>query len=284
MQSDRKIISRIAPTPSGFLHLGNAFNFTFTYLLARSNGGDLHLRIDDIDATRTRPEFIEDIFRTLDWLKIEWDYGPNSPDDFYKNHSQLKRIDEYRSAVEQLFSHTYHCKCSRKTIKEKYLDGLYRGACKNANIEYVQDETSLRLEIPESEECFAKMGHPVIWRKDDLPAYNLVSVIDDLRNNINTIVRGEDLLSSTSLQKYIAKLLKRDEFEDIKFIHHALLQDAEGKKLSKSDGALSMKQLIDGGKSYNNFLHDLSHYFELPFGNSLDEIIKKIRLKHDFKL
>lgn len=277
MLSSPKIISRIAPTPSGYLHLGNAYNFAYTYLLTKSQSGILHLRIDDIDATRSRPEYIEDIFRVLDWLKVEWEHGPSSPDNFKANYSQINKIEEYRAEVEKIKELTYPCRCSRKSIKEQYLDGVYRGACKNAAIDYVDEVTSIRLEVPESEECFQAMGHPILWRKDNLPSYQLVSVYEDEQKGINTIVRGKDLEESTSIQMYLAKLLNYQLFPQSKIIHHELLLDNEGNKLSKSEGALSMREIITGGKSYDSFLKGLSHYFEIPLGASLDEMAQKMR-------
>ena len=76
-------ISRFAPTPSGFLHIGNALNFILTWLLVRRRGGRLHLRIDDMDGIRVRPEVVEDIFYSLDWLGLDWDTGPSGPEDFH---------------------------------------------------------------------------------------------------------------------------------------------------------------------------------------------------------
>ncbi|NJL14359.1 MAG: hypothetical protein HC913_16005 [Microscillaceae bacterium] len=76
--------TRFAPTPSGFLHEGNAFSFVLTWLAARHFGGKIHLRIDDLDQTRCRPEYVEDIFRSLDWLGLDWDSGPQGVDDFLK--------------------------------------------------------------------------------------------------------------------------------------------------------------------------------------------------------
>ena len=84
-----KLHSRIAPTPSGFLHLGNALNFIFTWLVVRKNQGKLHLRIDDIDALRFRPEYLQDIFYALEWLGLDWDSGPSGPEDFLSHHSLL---------------------------------------------------------------------------------------------------------------------------------------------------------------------------------------------------
>ena len=99
--------TRIAPTPSGFLHAGNGISFILTYVIARAFEGQILLRIDDLDAERMRPEYVEDIFKTLDWLGLEYDEGPTSPDDFYQNFSQHKRLDIYNHLIEKFsFCHS----------------------------------------------------------------------------------------------------------------------------------------------------------------------------------
>ncbi|MBE7179290.1 MAG: tRNA glutamyl-Q synthetase, partial [Mucilaginibacter polytrichastri] len=115
--------SRIAPTPSGFLHEGNAFSFVLTWLLVRQSGGKLRLRIDDYDLPRVRREFIEDIFRLLDWLGLDWDEGPQSPDDHTRNFSSKRRYDLYRNLLSVFLSFelAYTCSCSKKE--------LAKGAC-----------------------------------------------------------------------------------------------------------------------------------------------------------
>ncbi len=85
-----KLISRIAPTPSGYLHVGNGVNFVLTYLLVRKNKGHLHLRIDDYDTPRVRNEYIDNIFASLDWLGIKWDSGAKSPSDYRQNYKFSK--------------------------------------------------------------------------------------------------------------------------------------------------------------------------------------------------
>ena len=86
------VVSRLAPTPSGYLHLGNAVNFVLTWLLTRQAGGVLHLRIDDLDRARLRPAYLENIFRVIDWLGLDYDHGPTGPDDFLRHHSQLHHL------------------------------------------------------------------------------------------------------------------------------------------------------------------------------------------------
>src|SRR5580704_15637290 len=94
--------SRIAPTPSGYLHIGNALNFVMTWLWVRKEGGQLRLRIDDSDTTRSKPEFIEDIFRTLDWLGMDWDEGPQTPDEQQRIYSQALRAERYAEVTRTL--------------------------------------------------------------------------------------------------------------------------------------------------------------------------------------
>ena len=110
---------RIAPTPSGFIHAGNAVNFILNAALAKSQpDGRILLRIDDIDADRKRPEYVEDIFRVLDWLGIEWDEGPQSPDDFEQHWSQHRRIGLYEDFLQKLAARqlVFPCQKSRKEL------------------------------------------------------------------------------------------------------------------------------------------------------------------------
>ena len=100
MKSNLK--TRIAPTPSGLLHEGNGISFLLTYALARAYEGQILLRIDDLDAERMRLAYLDDIFRTLDWLGIEWDEGPSSVADFQQNWSQHHRLDLYQNALDTL--------------------------------------------------------------------------------------------------------------------------------------------------------------------------------------
>lgn len=252
-----KIRSRLAPTPSGFLHLGNAVNFIRTWLLVRQGGGSLKLRIDDLDSERCRPEYIEDIFRQLDWLGLDWDEGPTGPDDFRRRHSQHLRLERYRETAELLAAkaRVFACTCSRKEIRQGSGDGLYPGTCRGKGhrpaeahaMRIAVDQGTLvevgRRAIP----LDRQLGDFVIWRRDDLPAYQLASLVDDLDDRINLIVRGEDLRLSTAAQLFLAACLERQDFVRADFIHHLLLPGDDGRKLSKSDNALSLAILRERG-------------------------------------
>lgn len=253
------IRSRIAPTPSGLLHLGNAVNFILTWLTVRRAGGTLRLRIDDADCLRTRPEYLEDIFLELDWLKITWDEGPTGPDDFRRRFSQQLKLERYRAFLRELarLGHLYPCTCSRKQIRSLAPDGVYPGLCRHRSVASGARQAQ-RVRVPEQEvirvegrevPLFQVMGDFVLWRKEDLPAYQLVSLVDDIDDRINCIVRGEDLLSSTAAQLFLAGLHRDNLFAETVFLHHPLVRGEDGRKLSKSDGALSLSVLRERGSS-----------------------------------
>ncbi|MDX2245611.1 MAG: glutamate--tRNA ligase family protein [Bacteroidia bacterium] len=258
-----KIVSRLAPTPSGFLHLGNGLNFVLTWVLTRRAGGKLWLRIDDLDAPRMREEYLEDIFRTLEWLGLDYDYGPSGPEDHRKNYSQQNRRDEYQAALEQIAAqggNVFGCVCSRSQIQTS--GGQYIGTCREAAIPLFQPETAWRLLTPpktlihwddffqgnKSVNLYERMRDFVIRRKDGIPAYQIVSVWEDIHNGINLIVRGEDLADSTAAQLFLARFFPENAFAHTRFYHHALLTDNEGRKLSKSAGSFSLKEMRSAGK------------------------------------
>lgn len=253
------IRSRIAPTPSGLLHLGNAVNCILTCLMVRRAGGTLRLRIDDADCLRTRPEYLEDIFRQLDWLGITWDEGPTGPDDFQRRFSQQLRLERYRAFLGELgrLGHLYPCGCSRSEIRNLAPDGIYPGFCRERVAAPVPGEAQ-RVRVPEGsifrvegqEVALCKaMGDFVLWRKEDLPAYQLVSLVDDLDDRITLIVRGQDLLVSTAAQLFLAGLHGDTRFAETTFVHHPLVAGEDGRKLSKSDDALSLAALRGRGAS-----------------------------------
>lgn len=253
------IRSRLAPTPSGYLHLGNAVNFLHTWLLVRQAGGVLKLRIDDLDGDRCRPEYIEDIFRQLDWLGLDWDEGPSGPDDFNRHHSQRLRMERYREVLENLreCAPLFACTCSRKEILQRSPSGLYPGTCRHLSHRSGASHALRILVEPESVlevacqtlDLSRELGDFVVWRRDDRPAYQLASLVDDLDDAINLIVRGDDLRVSSAAQLYLAAKLGRDEFSRARFIHHPLLFGPAGRKLSKSDDALSLAALRARGET-----------------------------------
>jgi glutamyl/glutaminyl-tRNA synthetase len=269
--------TRLAPTPSGFLHQGNGMSFILTWVIARALGGNVLLRIDDLDAERMRPEYIEDIFRTLDWLGLDYDEGPTSIHDFSKNYSQHNRLDLYQSALESIKNTegVYACNCSRKTVKDLSKNGLYPNICRDKHLDFEEKETAWRIFVPNntlihfpefditlkqrrsiSHNLADIMGDFIIRQKNNLPAYQIASLVDDVHFNINFVVRGEDLLNATVAQIFLAQQLGCADFCENTFLHHKLIKNTEGGKLSKSAGAIALKTQRENGflptKLYKN--------------------------------
>ncbi len=251
--------TRIAPTPSGFLHLGNVLSFTLTVALAKLHGAKVLLRIDDIDQTRADEKYIQDIFDTLNFLEIPWNEGPRNAGEFKDSYSQMHRLSLYREAIEQLKNSglVFACTCSRKQLekapctcfdREIPLDikeaawRLHTHKARNLSIRSYNDQTVTAV-LP------ADMQNFVIRKKDAFPAYQLTSVIDDLHYGVDLIIRGQDLWSSTLAQHELALALGKNEFQDITFYHHPLLTDELNQKLSKSAGATSVLYLRQSGKT-----------------------------------
>jgi glutamyl/glutaminyl-tRNA synthetase len=252
--------TRIAPTPSGFLHMGNALSFALTAALARKTGAKILLRIDDLDQQRVNDAYVHDIFDTLNFLKIPWDEGPRDLADHKNNWSQLHRMDLYKEALQQLEDQreVFACNCSRSQLQ----DGRYPGTCQNRSIPLDTPETTWRLYTDERKlsiktlnqgiiktQLPAGMKDFVVKKKDDHPAYQLASLIDDLHFGVDLVIRGEDLYPSTIAQCYLADVLGKDDFKNITFHHHPLLMETGDKKLSKSAGATSIKYLREQGKT-----------------------------------
>ncbi|WP_088843765.1 glutamate--tRNA ligase family protein [Hymenobacter gelipurpurascens] len=251
------VVSRLAPTPSGFLHLGNAVNFTLTWLLVRRAEGQLHLRIDDLDRARFRPAYLENIFRTLEWLGLDYDHGPNGPDDFERHYSQRYFLGHYKAAL-QVAQATYPglfyaCRCSRTELARlALLDGRYPGTCRPVQLPIDATDVAWRAHVPEAAQISfpdlgqgpmvvplgQSLGDFVVRKKDGVAAYQVASVLDDVRLGTTLIVRGLDLLPSTAAQLWLGQYLPKAEgFQKTQFLHHGLLADEHGQKLSKSTQA-----------------------------------------------
>lgn len=262
---DRSIRSRIAPTPSGFLHLGNVFSFVLTWLIVRKNEGYLLLRIDDLDSQRRRVEYLDDIFSTLEWLGLDYDEGASDTEDFLKNFSQELHLQEYEKLINDLLevqpSLVFACHCSRSDVQRNSINGLYTGTCRNNKIRKAdpstwEKEVAWRVEVPSSPIVFQDelkgeinvylretMGDFVIRRKDRIPAYQIASLANDIKHRINYIVRGEDLIDSTAAQQFLAQVLPKNSFLEAKFLHHSLLYENQYQKMSKSYHSLSIKKI-----------------------------------------
>lgn len=224
------MLTRLAPTPSGFLHTGNLVNFVLTARIAREVNAQVWLRIDDADAARVRPEYLDDIFDALDWLELTWDTGPASSAEM-PTWSQNQRLAQYVVARESLQQrgHVYACSCSRADWMNYKGQACPKG-CVELGVTFVPGETSLRLDVP-------GMREVVVWRRDDSPAYHLTSVVDDDAAGVDLVVRGVDLAASTEIQRLVSNLLDGSAFHRARVLHHELLVDSAGRKLSKSAGA-----------------------------------------------
>ena len=223
--------TRLAPTPSGFVHEGNLVNFLVIARLAATFDATVALRIDDIDHLRVRDAYVEDIFRVLACLDIPWTDGPQSTDDMTR-WSQRERLHLYQQAREELWMTglAYHCTCSR-TQRNAYTGDSCPGDCRYRDVPFEAGRTATRLHLD-------GVPDPIIWRRDDLPAYHLTSVVDDHDGLINLVVRGQDLEAATDVQRFISKALPGNTFHAALVVHHPLVT-SEGRKLSKSAGAQS---------------------------------------------
>lgn len=235
--------TRIAPTPSGYLHVGNAANALVTSWWAHSRGAEIHLRMDDLDSDRVRPEYIEDIVGLLNWLDIDWTSGPRSLSDAVVERSgRIGRCREALAAALAVGIPAYACSCSRRELQGVPTGGCPAG-CRDRNRDLVPHETALRLAVEpgtvirvdgEEVDLAAALGDFVIWRRDDLPAYQLASVVEDSHHAITHILRGRDLIESTAAQLHLAALMGLPHAREADVRHHALILDDTGRKLSKS--------------------------------------------------
>lgn len=236
---------RFAPTPSGFLHIGNALNFVLNYLSARSTpGARILLRIDDLDGERKRPEYLEDIFESLNWLGLDYDDGPRSPEDFEANWSQWRRMDLYHQVLDDLRTRDllFGCRKSRKELAA--FGDCYPPEFRNQGIGLNEPDCSWRIKT----DAGLAMSDFVVRRRDGIPAYQIASLADDLHFGITHVVRGHDLLPSTEAQIFLAQKLKYQSFSAVRFLHHPLIKDGFGVKLSKSAGASSLKAMRVAGE------------------------------------
>jgi len=283
--------TRIAPTPSGFLHTGNAVSFLLTYCLAKSGNGKLLLRIDDLDRERYRKEYVEDIFYALDWLGIHCDEGPSSVADFDKYWSQHQRLSLYddalKSSLEQEW--VYACDCTRKDLMTSGNYPVYNGKCRDLKKSFLINmawrwriekgtiihwidlfKTDAPVNLSE------QMGDFVVRQKNGLPSYQLGSYVDDLHFNITHIIRGADLLTSTAAQLYMATCWQSTAFQHIHFGHHPLITDENGHKLSKSAGSESLKSLRENGQTPTTIVEAARKILGLPDENikTTEDLVK----------
>ena len=256
--------ARIAPTPSGPIHLGNAYNFILTWWWARLKRGQLFLRIDDADYGRARQNHLEDIFASLEWLGIDIDQGPSDSVDFEQNFSQIKKRAYYFDQLK--YFPTFVCECSRSHIKHLSPSGAYPGTCYSKNLAWRPGRAIRWRGDKHNTSLNDTLKDVVLWRKDDMPAYQLTSVIDDRDLDIDFIVRGEDLRPSEKIQTLLAQTLGWP-FPEV--IYHPLLKDAKGRKLSKSSSSSndnSLKTWRENGQTFTALIDLWHEQWNLPAG------------------
>ncbi len=256
------VITRFAPSPTGYLHLGNARTAIFSYLFARHHGGKFILRIEDTDRERSSKEYEEQLIEDLKWLGLDWD-------EFYR---QSERFDIYKKYVDELLEkgHAYPCFCTQEELDREREEALkrgipyrYSGKCRNLSPEEVEKlkkegkPYAIRFKTPENENIVFEdlikghikintddFGDFIIVRSDGTPTYNLVVVIDDALMGVTHVIRGEDHISNTPKQILIYRALG---FEIPKFAHLPVILGEDRSKLSKRHGAVSVKAYREEG-------------------------------------
>ena len=260
---------RLAPSPTGYLHLGHARTFWTAQQRALDAGGTLILRNEDLDPERSRPHFVEAMIEDLHWLGLEWQEGPDVGGPLGP-YIQSQRVELYRDAWRRLLTEgwLYPCHCSRKDLALAMQaphddEGIYPGTCRPASGRIAVADTSSaanwRFRVPEEEVVefedgrFGRQrfvaqkdfGDFLVWRRDDLPSYQLAVVADDAAMGITEVVRGADLLKSTARQILLARALG---VPSPAWYHCDLLRDEKGERLAKRHDALSLRRLREQGK------------------------------------
>ncbi|WP_194775646.1 glutamate--tRNA ligase family protein [Pararhodonellum marinum] len=273
-------LTRLAPTPSGYLHLGNIYSFLITSCLAKKHGAKILLRIDDLDQDRVKKSYLNDIFDTLDFLEINFDLGPKNLQEFKNEYSQSHRANLYQEALEKLKEKKslYACNCSRRKIAKSHPKGYYTGFCRDKNLDFNQPETAWRIKTPTNQPIWIKdliqgkikgllsgeLFDFVVRKKDGKAAYQLASVIDDDYYGVDLVVRGKDLYGSSLAQVHLSPMLNGSKFAQATFYHHPLLVDQKRKKMSKSAGATSIQYLRKSGKTSKAIYQLIGEYAQLP--------------------
>jgi glutamyl-tRNA synthetase len=253
---------RFAPSPTGPLHLGNAWAALLGWLWAKKEGGEFALRIEDLDAARCRPEYVDLLLRDLEWLGVTFEGGVLR---------QSQRADVYQAALERLWAQgrVYPCFCTRAEVAAAATaphgpseDGpVYPGTCallgQEAEAHRRTRTAALRFRVSPGLEQFqdavhgtvaqdveALVGDFVVRRNDGVASYQLAVVVDDAASAITHVLRGDDLLGSTPRQRQLARALQLDSPS---YAHVPLLLGEDGKRLAKRTGPPSLTQLREGG-------------------------------------
>jgi glutamyl-tRNA synthetase len=265
--ASRPYRGRLAPSPTGYLHLGHARTFWVAQLRAQAFGGTLVLRNEDLDRARCKHEFVAAMTEDLRWFGFQWQEGPDCGGALGP-YTQSERFHLYRGALETLKAggFVYPCTCSRKDIlhalsatHEGEDEPMYPGTCRaNRKSDIVDRKYSWRFRVLDGETISFVDGYQgeqhfvagkdfgdfVVWRHDDVPAYQLAAVVDDDAMHISEVVRGADLLVSTARQLLLYRALG---LSPPAFYHCPLITDDSGVRLAKRHDALSLRALREQG-------------------------------------
>lgn len=265
--NNKPIRGRFAPSPSGRMHLGNAWSSLLAWLSVRSQGGTMVLRLEDLDRARCKPAFCAWVEEDLRWLGLDWDEGGLGGGALYR---QSLRDEAYRAALEQLAAKDllYPCFCTRGQLHAASAphrsdgDVIYPGTCRELTDEERAERAKMRkpavrIRVPDEEigfvdrlqgaysENLAQMcGDFILRRSDGVFAYQLAVVVDDAAMGVTEVVRGQDLLTSTPRQIYLQRLLG---FDTPSYCHVPLLCAADGRRLSKREADLTLQALRKNG-------------------------------------
>lgn len=261
------IRGRLAPSPSGRMHVGNACSALLAWLSVRSRGGELVLRLEDLDPARCRPEYAEQMEDDLRWLGLDWDLGGSAGGPEFFQHSRGPLYQHYLDQLEQL-GLLYPCFCSRGELHAASAphasDGtpIYPGTCRGLSHAQREERArlrrpALRVRVPDRTISFSDglmgpyqerlsrdCGDFILRRSDGVFAYQLAVVVDDALMGINQVVRGRDLLSSTPRQLWLQQVLG---FPSPAYFHVPLLTAPDGRRLSKRDADLDLGALRAAG-------------------------------------
>ena len=268
--TDNNVRVRIAPSPSGNLHIGTARTALFKYLFAKKNGGKYVLRIEDTDLDRSSQAYIDNIYDSLKALGLNWDEGPDVGGP-YGPYQQSDRFDIYPKYAQKLveMGYAYECFCTQEELDAEKEESIknkkphkYSGRCQHLTEEEKEKlraegrKPSIRFHVPEGETSYDDMvkghlhfdnsliGDFVIMKSNGTPTYNFAVVIDDMEMKISHIIRGEDHISNTAKQIMIYNALGA---EVPKFGHLGMILAPDRSKLSKRHGATAVSEFVEKG-------------------------------------
>jgi len=303
-----KVRVRFAPSPTGYVHVGNARTALFNWLFARHDGGAFVLRIEDTDAERSRPEYERQLIEDLRWFGLDWDEGPDKGGPFGP-YRQSERGAIYSQYAEKLIGQgeAYYCFCSAAQLEAEREEELkagrqprYSGRCRKvapeeaARRKAAGEPAAVRLKIVESSFFWHDrvhgpttissdvIGDPILVRSEGLPAYNYAVVIDDHLMEITHVIRGDDHISNTPRQLALYRALG---WEAPEFAHLSTILGPDRTRLSKRHGATSMESFREMGilpEALRNYLALLG--WSPADGKteilSQEELIKQFSLDH----